>query len=59
MKTMRKAYHMVCDRKQVPQLQDLLTITKDRNLIAPIWGKQMESSNAIMKGKGKKKTPSR
>ena len=59
MKMMRKAFHMVCDRKQVAQLQDLMAIAKDRNLIAPIWGKQVKPSNAIVKGKGKeKKTPS-
>ena len=56
MKTMRKAFHMVCDRKHVSQLQDLMAIAKDRNLVAPIWGKQVKPSNAIVKGRGKEKT---
>jgi hypothetical protein len=36
MKNMRKAFHMVCDKKHAPQLQELMAIAKDRNLIAPI-----------------------
>jgi hypothetical protein len=59
MKMTRKAFHMICDRKQVSQLQDLMAVAKDRNLIAPVWGKQVKPSNAIVKGKGKgKNTPS-
>ena len=52
MKIMRKAVHMVCDRKQVTKLQDLIAIAKDRKLVAPIWGRQVRPSNAIVKGKG-------
>ena len=39
MKMMRTVNHMVCDGKKVPQLQDLMSIAKDRNVIVPIWGK--------------------
>ena len=59
MKIMRKVFHMVYDRKQVTQLQDLMAIAKDRHLVAPIWGRQVRPSSAIVKGKGKdNKTPS-
>ena len=61
MKNQRKVYHMVCDRSHTAQLQELMAIAKDRNLVAPVWGKQVKPSNAIAKGqeKGKRdKTPS-
>ena len=59
MKNQRKAYHMVCDRSHTAQLQELMTIAKDRNLVKPVWGKQVKPSNAIAKGQGKRdKTPS-
>ena len=59
MKNQRKAYHMVCDKSHTKQLQELVAIAKNRNLIAPIWGKQVKASNAIAKGFGKRdKTPS-
>ena len=55
----RKAYHMVCDRSHTVQLQELMAITKGRNLVTPVWGKQVKPSNAITKDQGKRdKTPS-
>jgi hypothetical protein len=53
MKNMRKAYHLVCDKSHVPHLQDLMAIAKDRNLVAPIWGKQVNPSNTIANFRGK------
>ncbi len=41
MKHQRKAYHMVCDRSHAVQLQELMTIAKDRNLVAPVWGNRL------------------
>ena len=55
MKIMRKAFHMACDRKQVTQLQDLMAIAKVRNLVAPIWGRQVRPSNVtpLLRARGK------
>ena len=50
MKISDKGFHRVCNRKQVLQLPDLMAITKDINLIAPIFGKQVKPSNEIVRG---------
>lgn len=48
MKNQRKALHVTSDAKHVKHLQALMQIAKDRNLVEPMWGKQVRPSNAIV-----------
>ena len=48
MKNQRKALHVTSDAKHVKQLQALMQIAKDRNLVEPMWGKQVKPSNVIV-----------
>ena len=48
MKNQRKALHITSDAKHVKHLQTLMQIAKDRNLVEPMWGKQVRPSNVIV-----------
>ena len=42
---LRKCLHLEVDRNEAKMIQELVTIAKDRNLIAPQWGKSARLSN--------------
>ena len=42
---LRKCLHVEVDRNEAQMVQDLVTEAKERNLIAPVWGKSVRLSN--------------
>ena len=45
----RKTLHLECDVKDSKMMQDLVAVTKRRNLIFPVWGKNVRLTNTSFK----------
>jgi hypothetical protein len=54
MKNQQKALHITSDAKHAKQIQNLIQVKKDRNLVEPIWGKQVCPNNVIVTKKDEK-----